>query len=144
MIEIQVTGAAELAAKLEKMGAAMRPTLEKAMKRAVLFVHSRVPPYPSASPESSYRRTETLGRTVTTMQGAGTPDALSRVESLSGEVRGIVGTALEYAPWVIDEDRQAGQHQGRWWTLQKVVADARDGIRKIFEEAIRNLVKGGA
>jgi len=140
MIEIKERGAAELAAKLARMGASMRPTLEQAMKKAVLYVHSTVPPYPAANAESTYRRTETLGRTVTSMQGAG-PQALSRVESLGGQVRGIVGTALEYAPFVIDENRQAGQHRGRWWTLQKVVRDAQDGIRKIFEQAIRGLVR---
>ena len=74
------------------------------------------------------------------MQGS-SPEALSRVESLGGRVVGIVGTALEYAPFVIDENRQAKQHRGRWYTLQGVVEKAQDGIKRIFEEAIRNLIK---
>ncbi len=151
MIDIRVRAEA-LLAKLNRIGGGMRPTLGKAMEKGVLYVHSRVPKYPKATgapgrdaqgrftAAGSYRRTGTLGRTVTSMQGLA-PEALSRVDNLGGQVVGIVGTALSYAPWVIDEERQAKQHRGRWWTLQRVVQDARNGIKNIFEQAIKDLIR---
>jgi hypothetical protein len=141
MIKIHINGLERVVSRLGRMESGMKPMMQEAMKKAVLYVHSQVPPYPAASGASNYRRTGLLGRSVTTLMGAG-PEALSRVEALGGQVKGIVGTAVQYAPFVIDKRRQAGQHRGRWWNLQDVVINARDGIRKIFEGALHRLVGG--
>lgn len=137
-----VVGLDKTLAHLERIGeipAAMGDT----MKEAVLFVHSQVPPYPAAPPASTYRRTGTLGRTITTMQGT-EPSALSRVEvsAIGGNVVGIIGTRLNYAPFVISEGNQAKTHVGRWWTLQGVVKGAWSGVVDIFRKMVHGKVEG--
>jgi hypothetical protein len=34
-------------------------------------------------------------------------------------------------------------HEGRWWTLQKVVFNAIDEVRRIHRRALRQLFGGG-
>ena len=114
-------------AKLSQESAWITPLVRK----ATLYVHSQVPGYPSPPPASRYVRTGTLGRSITT-----------KVTSLSGnEVAGFIGTNTPYAPYVIDEKRQARTHRGRWWTLQGVVDKAAPAVRAIFEAGIRALVR---
>lgn len=126
--------------KLGRIKAGIGPESQRAMKRAVLYVHSQTPPYPPPPPGSRYRRTGTLGRTITAMGSASGP-ALSRVETAGGTVVGYVGSSVKYAGYVIDEENQAWMHKGRWWTLQSVVAKSRDGIRRIFDDAISKLTR---
>ena len=107
------------------------------MDRAVKYVHSQVPSYPSPPSTSRYRRTGTLGRTITT-----------EVRSLTGnDVVGSIGTRTVYAPWVISSEKgkdgrgpQAKVHKGRWYTLQGVVMGQADRVRQIFETEIRKLL----
>jgi len=137
----EINGLDKTLAHLDRIGeipAAMGDT----MKEAVLYVHSQVPPYPAPPPASTYRRTGTLGRTVTTMQGS-EPSALSRVEvsTLGGIVVGVIGTRLEYAPFVISEGNQAKVHAGRWWTLQGVVKSSWSGIVDIFRKMVKGKVE---
>lgn len=128
-LTIDLRGEEVVIAKLDRLGDVGTWALP-VMNKAVLYVHGQVPPYPSPPPTSTYRRTGTLGRSIST-----------RVASLSGnEVAGYIGTATVYAPYVIDEDRQAWMHRGRWWTLQQVVLNAADGVRRIFETEVRKLI----
>lgn len=138
----EIIGLPAALAHLDRIGeipAAMKDT----MQEAVLYVHSQVPPYPAPPPLSTYRRTGTLGRTITTMQG-GEPSALSRVEvsGLGGSVVGVIGTRLHYAPEVISEGEQIRVHAGRWWTLQGVVKGAWSGIVDIFKKMVHEKVEG--
>jgi hypothetical protein len=129
MIRVMVTGIPELQAKLTKLGQVGTWGLP-IMRKAVLYAHSQVPSYPAPPAGSTYRRTGTLGRSLTTS-----------VKSLSGnEVAGYLGTKTVYAPYVIDEKRQAWMHRGRWWTLQGVVGKAAAGVKRIFEQEIRKLI----
>ena len=76
------------------------------------------------------------------MKGKGT-GAESRVEVKSlGVVVGYIGSNINYAPYVIGKDKQAKAHKGRWYTLEKVVENAKSGVNKIFRKNIRNLLKG--
>ena len=110
-----------------------RPIMEKAVK----YVHSQVPPYPPPPSTSRYRRTGTLGRTITT-----------EVKSLSGnDIAGSIGTKTVYAPDVISTERvgnrgpQKWMHKRTgWWTLQAVVWGQADKIRTIFQAEIRKLL----
>lgn len=138
----EIIGLDRTLAHLERIGeipAAMGGT----MKEAVLYVHSQVPPYPAPPVGSTYRRTGTLGRTVTTMQGS-EPSALSRVEvsALGGNVVGIIGTRLDYGPEVISEGEQIRVHAGRWWTLQGTIKNAWGGIVDIFRKMVHGKVEG--
>ena len=108
------------------------------MQKAVLYVHSQVPPYPAPPATSRYRRTGTLGRTITT-----------EVKSLSGnDIAGSIGTKTVYAPDVISTERvgnrgpQKWMHKRTgWYTLQAVVWGQADKVRGIFEAGIRQLLK---
>ena len=136
-------------AKMDRVTSQAPAEMQRLMTKSVLYAQSQIPSYPSPPPGSSYRRTGTLGRTVTAFPGVSparsiggsggeNPGAmpLTRVEPFSGGVRGVIGGRLDYMPYVIDEGNQAYMHKGRWWTLQKIVRDSRDGIIKIFREGV--------
>lgn len=129
-ITLQPVGLDELQRKFAQLGKDITPTMETAMRKAMLYLHGKVPKYPEPPPKSSYRRTGTLGRSITT-----------RVEREGGTVVGFIGTNVEYAQYVIDKDNQAWMHKGRWWTLQGVVNDNKDGVIKILEDAIREALQ---
>lgn len=131
-LNFRLSGQDTVAAKIER-GTTITTALEPAMKKSVLYVLSTVPGYPPASTESRYRRTDTLGRSVTSMSAVG---ALSRVEPMGGGFAGIIGTALDYASYVIDESNQAWMHRGRWWTLQQTVRNAIPGVVRILRDAV--------
>ena len=133
-MNIDVRGLDELKARFDGLAKGMSGALEDAAGEAVLHVHSQVPPYPAPPPNSTYRRTGTLGRSITT-----------DVRALGSKHVGVIGTATVYAPWVISEKRvgtrgpQAGMHAGRWWTLHGVVRGAHDEIMRIYRKAIASL-----
>ena len=139
-IHTRIHGAAEWQSVLATMPAQMRAGMQQAMLRAVLYVQSRVPAYPRPPAGSRYRRTLTLGRSLTGLSGAA-PGALGRVEALGTDIVGYVGTSIVYAPYVIDAERQAWMHRGRWYTLQGVVQRAQGGAAKILSEALRTIIR---
>ncbi len=142
MIGMKIKGLDKLNQKMNKLGSSIQPMLQDTTMKAVLYVHSKVPNYPPAPAGSTYRRTLTLFRTITTLMGS-YPDALSRVESLFGMVRGIVGTKLNYAGFVIDETQQTNTHKNNgWWVLQKVVLSLKSDIKKIYEQGVKSTVRG--
>ena len=138
MLRIDVRGLPELQAKLNRLGKELRPELERTTDKAVRYAHSQVPGYPPPPSGSSYRRTGTLGRSVTT-----------EVRAFGADVVGSIGTGIVYAPWVISTEAvgargpQAWMHAGRWWTLQGVVAQAREAIIGLYHDMLRRLVAGG-
>lgn len=137
-MKIVIRGLDKLNRNLDRMADGVRPALRSATEKAVLYVHGEVPEYPSPPSNSNYRRTGTLGRSITT-----------EVRELGRDTVGVIGTAVVYAPWVISSEAvgnrgpQAGVHRGRWYTLQGVVKKAKDGIVKIYEKAIRDLINSG-
>lgn len=154
-ITFDVRGLVETEGRLAGVEAKLPPTLKKLMTKSVLYVQGQIPSYPPASPGSSYRRTGSLGRVVTAFPGVsggrnlgggegggeqGTP--LSRVETLGGGVRGVIGGRLSYLPDVVG-DEQAPPFRGRWWQLRKVVAGARDGVVAIHRDGVVELFKSG-
>ena len=137
---IRVKGLDKLQRKFKRFPEDFEKGLRIATLDAVLHVQGSVPEYPSRPATSTYRRTGTLGRVITALQGRH-PDALSRVEALGSAVVGFIGTKLKYARWVIDATRQAFMHKGRWWTLQEVLEGERQEIVKIYERMIRDIIK---
>ena len=135
-MEVEIRGLEELQRKARRMGTDMGPTMSRTMDRAVKYVHSTVPPYPPAPPESRYRRTGLLGRSITT-----------EVRALGGTTVGVIGTNVAYAPDVISSEPangagpQAWYHKRTgWYTLQDVVAKAERQIIAIFEAALDRLI----
>ena len=135
--QIIIRGLERLQGRFAALGSKFPKFMNDSTKAAVLYVHSQIPKYPAPPPDSEYRRTGTLGRSVTTLMGSN-PEALSRVEgSLGGKVSGIVGTKLSYAPWVIDRERQtAGHKKTGWYTLQDVIERLRPQIIEVYNKAL--------
>lgn len=136
MINLNIRGVEQLKAKMAKIP----QYSQTAMKTTVLYIHSKVPKYPTPSPTSAYRRTGTLGKSITTFMGTN-PDALSRVEANGGDVHGFIGTRLKYAVYVIDKVLQAHWNAGRWYILQDVVWENRRGIVDAYRNALIKLIK---
>lgn len=107
---------------------AIMDAAEAGMARGVLYVHSTVPPYPPPPPNSTYRRTGTLGREITT-----------KTERSAGNIMGFIASATQYAPFVISEDTQAWMHQGRWWTLHDVLRKAADRVSDFIREEVQKV-----
>lgn len=110
--------------------------MEKTMKQSLAHVQGSVPPYPAASPDSSYVRTGTLGRSI----GLGGRAEIYEVKKIGGGYEARLGTNLSYAPYVIGPEDQAAQHKGRWWTMKTVAEKARPGIERLFEAMSERLV----
>jgi hypothetical protein len=111
----------------------MRNLMEKSMR--VLW--ENVPPYPPKPEASKYRRTGTLGRSL------GAEGAKPTVYSIKGSganMAGTFGTNLSYAQYVIDPERQAYMHKGRWWTMNTIKEKSLDKINKIWETFIKTLL----
>lgn len=135
-VNVEIRGLDELVRKAQRMGRDTGPMLTRTMDRAVKYVHSQVPPYPPAPPDSRYRRTGLLGRSITT-----------EVRALGGTTVGVIGTNVAYAPDVISSEPangagpQAWYHKRTgWYTLQGVVAKAERQIVVIFEAALDRLI----
>ena len=136
---LRVKGLDKVQRKFKRFPEDFEKGLRTATMDAVLHVQETLPKYPPKPATSTYRRTGTLGRTITSLVGRH-PDALSRVKALGSAVVGLVGTKLKYARFVIDADQQAG-HMRHWWTLQGSFEGARREIVKIYERMIRDIIK---
>lgn len=135
MAGITIKGMDELNRKLGRIGRDIRPELRRTTDRAVKYVHGTIPSYPAPPATSTYRRTGTLGRANTT-----------EVREIGNEIVGVIGNNTVYAPWVISKEEAAGAgpqakvHQGRWYTLQQVVADAKAAVIGLYEQMVRDLL----
>lgn len=134
----EIRGLAELQAKITRLARDFPGEILRGMNRAVLYVHGEIPPYPAPPDGSDYRRTGTLGRSITT-----------EVRSVGNEVVGLIGTSVVYAPYVISDEPsadgrgpQAWMHAGRWWALQGVVREHIDGVITILSDTVRRLLNG--
>ena len=140
MIKIQIEGLDRVVNNLQKFQAGLPGFFNDTMQKTILYVQGKLPPYPPPPTGSTYRRTGTLGRSITSLFGQH-PDALSKIQPFGGGVHGIIGTQLKYAPFVIDEDRQAGVHRGRWWTLQQAVRNQTQAIVDYWKKAVDLYIK---
>ncbi len=117
-LRIQVEGVDELMHGLERTMAA--ETRAEPMQRLEERVREQLETYPAPPPASTYERTGDLGR--------GWADGLVETDALgtnqyADQISVSMHNAVEYAEWVQDEEHQAAVHQGRWDTVQKVIAD---------------------
>lgn len=146
LIKLRILNGTAVAEKLSKLGSRIVPNVQKSTKEAVLYVHQEMPSYPPQPAGSSYRRTGTAGRSITTygvMPIAGGAQSLSEAKPLADGAIGTVGGAIDYLPYLIDEEKQTQVHkQNGWFVLQKVVRDLKDGIKNIYKKNIKELLHG--
>jgi hypothetical protein len=102
--------------------------IAKALDKTVKLIQRGVTTYPPRPPESTYRRTGTLGRSFTT-----------RVDR--GRLEGRAGTRLAYAPYVIGDGTQAAWMR-HWKTIGKVGEEALPRIEGFFVVAVDEIAQG--
>ena len=99
----------------------------KVMSQALIVLAGDASKYPDANPGSTYVRTGTLGR----LWFHGTVKVSIRKHSM----RGTIGNATSYGPYVQDPDLQASVHRGRWRTTKDVIDERRQDVLNMFERA---------
>lgn len=136
MVDIfKIEGLEKLVQGLDKAASDFEPTMKKGMGKAITHVHDQIPAYPAAPSGSTYVRTLELGRKL-----------FSKVDNIGGDIAGVIGDPIVYAPWVISKvpvgtrGPQAAVHQGRWWTLQDEVDDSMPQVLKILGETVASLL----
>ena len=106
-----------LDALYRKLGnAAATKTLEPAMQRSVLRIQRVMQLYPPPPPQSTYKRTGTLGRRWTV-----------KVSRSAGGLSGVVGTNVPYAPYVQSRMFQASQHRRTGWETDAGAVQLNEG-----------------
>lgn len=127
-VTIEIRGIDEIIKRFGDKDYVTRP-LAQALDKAAKDIQAAVTKYPPEPPDSTYRRTGTLGRKVTT-------------EVDRGHLEARVGTRLEYAPYVLDDEEQARVHRGRWKTMGEARQERLRNIESYFGEAAREIAKG--
>jgi hypothetical protein len=130
MITVEIEGANELAAALEREPEIARPILEKATRMALIDLVDPLTTYPAPPSGSRYKRTGDLGRLWT----AAPPE----VHVMGTGFEGVLGNARPGAGYV-QGDEQAGVHQGRWQTVRQVAEDNQSLIQARYEAAAREI-----
>jgi len=129
-----IEGLDEIRERMKRFPDKYRTVMHKTMDRVLLHIAESVPEYPPPPPDSDYRRTEQLGRSL----GAGSGKAdIYEVKEMGEGMAAEFGTNLEYAHYVIGDydTEQAWMHRGRWWTLpQDVLNRSMEGITEAFQE----------
>jgi hypothetical protein len=132
---VTVDGLSELLEAFANFPTIAAGEISKAVEKALLLLQGAAADYPPKPPESTYRRTGTLGRLWT---------SAARVveENVSGAfVVGRVGNATPYGPYVQDPKEQAKVHRGRWKTTEQIVQEHRAEIDDILAEAGAQIVE---
>jgi len=142
-IKITTEGLDQAVNKLKTMPAKLDAGMNRTMTASLNVLWENVPPYPAPPEGSAYVRTGTLGRTLGSGPGGG-KGATPTVYSVTGSgmsIQGTFGTNLDYAKYVIDPDRQAYMHKGRWWTMKTIRDKAVNKINQLWEAFVRAVIK---
>ena len=127
-VTIQIKGIDALIQKLGKVEGMKH--LRPPMQRSVYRLQGRMAQYPAQRPNSTYRRTGTLGRKWT-----------SKIEQSSTSITGRVGNNTDYAPRVQSYRFQARIHRGLWQTDRYVMDTEYRTIIRDFESAISGALR---
>jgi hypothetical protein len=127
-ISVNVDDARALAL-LSRAPDAISIAMRGAMEDGTTYVLARIKRYPAQRAGSTYRRTNTLGRSWS-----------RRIEGSGTTLRGVVGSNGAMAPYnrvVQDRERQARVHRGRWHTIQDVAEQSQSTVQRMFEDRLR-------
>lgn len=128
-MEIEIVGLEELMRLVDRVQS--NAILRTPMISSLVLLRGQLAHYPAVTPNSSYRRTGTLGRSWT-----------HSVSEMADGLQGEVGTNVRYAPYVQSQERQARVHQGRWPTDEQVIRQNEARIRAIFADAVQQAING--
>jgi hypothetical protein len=121
MIDIEVKGLDDLIVRIDSSARILYRHLRRAMGRGLAALQRRIQPYPAPPPDSSYKRTGTLGRRWQ-----------ANVVEHAPAVRGILSNPTSYAPFVVGEETQATIHKVRWKTDKQAANEALPTIEGYF------------
>lgn len=133
---VEVRGLRQLQRNFARSRKIVEVEMRRGLEMIVRKIQAEAARYPPPPPASTYRRTGTLGRSI-----------VGEVKGLGREMRGIVGSSIPYAQYVISEKKQAWMHRGRWQTLEALKRKYADEIRAVFALAgtrIAAALVGGA
>ena len=130
--DVEGQNLAPLLAALDAYPDIARPILEDASSAALLGLIPGLADYPPAPASSNYRRTGLLGRLWTSARPEFAP--------LSSGFEASIGTARPGGEFVQGE-LQAAVHQGRWPTVDEVIARRQADIEAYFEAALQRITE---
>ncbi len=130
MTTIEVKGLDDLIIRIDGSARILYRHLRRAMGRSVAALQRVIQPYPPPPPDSSYKRTGTLGRRWQ-----------ARVMDRGPTVRGVLKNPTSYAPVVVGEETQAEVHKGRWKTDRQAANEALPVIQGYFDGALEDVAQ---
>jgi hypothetical protein len=108
----------EVARKLDPQK--LEKALTSALGDAASIVREEAKRYPAA-PKPSYQWTFTHKK--------------GWEQAVKG-LRAVIGTNVKYAPYLVDADKQAWMHKGRWQTTTDIVRKKTVEVKRTIEEAL--------
>ena len=137
MTDVRITiNTEEVIRQLDATPQQVRIAMRQAVDDATALILRDQKTYPPAPPNSTYRRTRTLGRSWT-----------REITENGDTIRGRVGSNANVAPYnryVQDEAMQARIHAGRWNnTIQGTVRNRQATVQRMFEDRLRAAVEDG-
>jgi hypothetical protein len=141
-VEIKITGLDKIYLLFADMPNKMRKFLRTGMEQSLLVLHENVPPYPPNPVSSKYIRTGMLGKSLGSSEAGGKVDTPTVYSVKSNDVQtiGQFGTQLSYAKYVIDPDRQAYMHKGRWWTMNTIKVKSEKKVIQVWERLVKGVL----
>lgn len=141
MASVTITGDEELQRELRALHD-LAP-LRDAMDRAAALVQGHISSYTRVAPperpsyQRGYGRRNRAGKVTRYTSEKLNQSWSRRVEERAGAIEGIIGAAASYGPYVMDRNRQAWMHRGRWMTDEAVLEANRSGIEAILGAALQ-------
>ena len=135
----------DLLQRMAKYPQQLDDVMMKAGKASLLVIQENVPPYPPQPPNSHYRRTGTLGRSLGVGQtggAVGMPDIFTVKKVGSHAYEGEFGSRLSYAPDVVGEGSQKPIFKAIGWFTTKTIAQRAAGkVVEVYEIAARKMAE---
>lgn len=133
MSNIQIQGLSEVLAKWDKAPQVIEKHLGDAAEALLLGIAKDLAQYPPIPPQSTYRRTGTLGKTWT----AARPD----ITASGAKFEGSIGNSTPYGPWVQASEFQTWYHgKAGWKTDEQAIQEHAQDAKERFDHAIDLIV----
>jgi hypothetical protein len=139
MIEIDIQGLDKLERKLAHLPDKLNKNTRDAMEASLIILSQNVPEAPPKPPHSKYVRTDYMINSLLAQKEI--PNyAVYNIKGTGANIVGTFGTQVEYARYVIDENRQAYMHKGRWWTMKTIVENTKEKIINLWNLMIKKAI----
>lgn len=139
---VEVKGLKELIGKMQAFPVELAKTVSIGMAASLNVFWENVPPYPRQKPNTKYRRTGTLGRSLGSGETGGAKGLEPSVYTIrklgEGNMEGKFGTNLSYAPYVIGDTTQAGQNF-HWWQMRDIAYLSQGKVKEIWNGIMKKM-----